>query len=240
MSLAVVCFQWNAGFRAYRPEYVNALARGYRRNLSIPHKFVCITDDTEGFSSDVVVMPLPDAARKVAKWPSPEGPNYPASYRRLWLFSKEAREIADVVLMTDIDCVVTGGIDPLVQYMDRARADFVGWRPPTTWNGVIRVAGGSWLLRTGACSEVWERLSPEGLVAARKSGQYGSDQAWISYCLARTCAVWPEGNGIYEAQSMRPNKFRVLPHDARIVHFNGAQKPWEMTDIPWIRDNWDA
>ena len=33
--LAVVCFRWN-GSREYRPEYVNALALGYKRHLAIP------------------------------------------------------------------------------------------------------------------------------------------------------------------------------------------------------------
>lgn len=202
---------------------------------------MCITDETEGFSSDVTVVPLPDAARNAASWPSPEGPNYPASYRRLWMFSEDAKQIADVVLMTDIDCVVTGSVDPLVEYMDEVGADFVGWRPPTTWNGVVRVAGGNWLLRTGAHTRVWDDLSPESLRAARKAGQYGSDQAWISYCLAKNCAVWPEGHGIYEAQSMRPSFFHALPRDARIVHFNGANlKPWEALDRKWVAKHWNA
>lgn len=241
-SLAIVCFQWNVGFREYRPEYVNALARGYRRNLSLPHRFVCITDETEGFSSDVIVMPLPESAREVSQWPSPHGPEYPASYRRLWTFSIEAKALADVVLMTDIDCVVTGPVDPLIEYLGETGADFVGWNPPTTWSGVRRrLAGGNWLLRTGTKAHVWEGLNSEGLAEARKSGQMGSDQAWISYCLANDCVVWPKGHGIFEAQWMRPNKFRVLPEGARIVHFNGADlKPWQALDIEWVRTHWDA
>src|SRR5690606_10778105 len=112
-----------------------------------------------------------------------------------------------------------GPIDPLIEFMG-ADDTFVGWRPPTTWNGIVRVAGGNWLLRAGAHQEVWERFGEAGIKAARKAGQRGSDQAWISYCLASNCKVWPKGHGIYEAQWMRPNKFLCLPTGARIIHFN--------------------
>ena len=238
MTLAVVCFQWNDGFRDYRSEYVNRLARGYKRNLSIPHRFCCVTEETEGFSDDVTVVPLPESAKRLAGLPSPNGPRYPSSYRRLWTFSKEAAELGDVILMTDIDCIVVGPVDPLVAHIEGAT--FVGWRPPTTWNGVTRVAGGNWLLRAGAHPEVWERFSEEAAKDALAAGQMGSDQAWISYCLAKDCKVWPKGHGIYEAQWMRASKFRVLPAGARIVHFNGEAKPWhdEMQQIAWIREHW--
>lgn len=233
--LAVVCFRWN-GNREYRPEYVNALARGYKRHLSMPHRFICVTDELEGFSDDVTVWPMPEAAETIGMLKSPEGPRYPSSYRRLWAFSDEARALGDTILMTDVDCVVTGTVDPLIEFM--ADSTFVGWRPPTTWGGVIRVAGGNWLLKAGAHTEVWERFTREGIAEARNAGQLGSDQAWISYCLAKGCTVWPRGAGIYEAQWMRANKFRVLPDSARIVHFNGERKPWHMLNISWIKEHW--
>jgi hypothetical protein len=240
-SLAVVCFMWNTGFRAYTADHVNRLAAGYRRHLSIPHRFVCITDEPGDFSPDVTVMPLPESARWLVDLPSPEGPNYPSSYRRLWAFSKEARELGDLILMSDVDAVITGPVDPLIEYIHEVKADFVGWRPPSTWAGVRRVAGGSWLLRTGTHNFVWHGFTLAGIKAARASGQYGSDQAWLSYCLADHCALWPKGHGIFEAQWMRSNKFKTLPTGARIVHFNGKQKPWDadMQQIPWIREHWN-
>lgn len=240
-SLAIVCFLWDTGFRAYNSDHVNKLAAGYRRNLSLPHKFIVVTDEPGDFSPGVDVMPLPSSARWLADLPSPEGPKYPASYRRLWCFSEEARELGGLLLMSDIDAVITGAIDPLVEYIDQAGADFVGWRPPSTWAGVKRVAGGSWLLRTGTHRFVYDGFTESGIKAARASGQYGSDQAWLSYCLADHCAIWPKGHGLYEAQWMRSNKFRILPSGARIVHFNGAQKPWDadMQAIPWIRKHWN-
>ena len=110
--LAVVCFLWEG--RNYTPDHVNVLAAGYKRNLSIPHRFYCITDLPGDFSPDVTVKTLPESARAASKALTPEGPEYPSSYRRLWCFSEEAAELGSLILMTDIDCVVTGRVDPLI------------------------------------------------------------------------------------------------------------------------------
>jgi hypothetical protein len=232
-SIGVVCFQWNSGFREYLPEYVNALARGVKRHLPLPHKFFCVTDETDGFSSDVQVVPTPPEARELGRLASPEGPRFPASYRRLWTFSDEARCLGERVLMLDIDCIVTGDLSPLFAPQD----DFVGWRPSSLWGKEERIAGGTWLLRTGTRTDVWTKFSRASAAAARAAGYRGSDQAWMSYCLGRKVPLWPQHCGIYQAQQMKKQGFKVLPKDARIVHFNGGLKSWspQLRDIPWIR-----
>jgi hypothetical protein len=235
--LAVCCFQWNSGYREYKPEYVNILARGYKRNLSIPHRFVCVTEETKGFSRDVEVFPLPPEALEAARLASPEGPRFPASYRRLWAFSEQAKVLGDWILMTDIDCVVTGQVDPLIQYALDKHHDFVGWRPSSLWGVEDRIAGGNWLLRTGTRTEVWTGFCKESAIRARQAGYRGSDQAYLSYCLAKTAAIWPQHCGIYQAQQMKKQGFKVLPKDARIVHFNGRVKGWDLKNIPWIRSH---
>lgn len=239
--LAVVAFQWNTGFRDYRPEYVNALARGYRKHLSRPHRFVCVTDETEGFSADVNVVPLPEEARVAASVQSPEGPRFPSSYRRLWCFSEAAKALGDVILMSDIDAAVTGAVEPLVDFFEKSGSAFVGWQPSTTW-GVEqkRFGGGSWILQAGALTDVWTTFSVKAAAKARAAGYRGSDQAYISYRLANSCPSWPQKCGIYQAQQLKDKGFQVLPSDARIVHFNGRSKPWQLTHIPWIKKHWKA
>lgn len=230
----MVCFQWNSGYRDYKPEYVNILARGVQRHLPIPHKFFCVTEETNGFSSDVTVIPTPDLAREVGKIPSPEGPKFPSSYRRLWAFSEEAKCLGDRVMMLDIDCVITGDLSPLFEPQD----DFIGWRPSSQWGKSSRVAGGTWLLRTGTRTVVWTSFSKEAAARARSAGFRGSDQAWISYVLGAHVKVWKQNCGIYQAQQMKKAAFKVLPADARIVHFNGGFKVWAARDIPWIKTAW--
>lgn len=228
MTLSVVCWQWNVGFRTYLPGHVNALARMVKRNLPQPHRFICITDETEGFAPQVELLPTPDAAKEVGDLPSPEGRCYPSCYRRLWMFSDEARCLGDRVLLLDIDCLVLDDLTPLV---DRPE-DFVGWRPNYQW-GNERIGGGTWLLRTGTHTHVWDDFTPDEAARVRALGYRGSDQAWLSYKL-RGCAVWPEDAGIFQSQDLGRHRVPSKPRGARIVHFNGKRKAWQMRHVHWI------
>lgn len=234
-SRTFVCFQWNNGFRNYRPEHVNILAGAIRGKCSFPHRFVCVTEETEGFSEDVEVLPLPKAAASVAHLKSIEGDRFPASYRRLWTLSEEAKSLGERVMMLDIDAAVTADLAPLFEYQD----DFVGWRPNSSWGPKWkkRIGGGTWLLRTGTHAHIWNEFvaNPMSVIKRARAAEYrGSDQAILSFYLAETCKVWPKDAGIYQAQQMRHDRFKTLPADARIVHFNGRVKPWDVKGIPWV------
>lgn len=234
--IAVVCFQWNTGFREYLPEHVNVLAGSVRRNLPLEHRFYCITDETEGFSEDVTVLPLPEEARPLCSLKNPCGDRFPSSYRRLWLFSKEAAALGDRIFQTDIDCVITDDLSLLFEPDE----DFIGWRPNFVWGNGDRIGGGTWLLKPGTRAEIWERMStaPDHWIGkAFRENYRGSDQAIMSYML-KGCTVWPKKSGIYQAQDMKRTHQYQLPSDARIVHFNGQKKAWQMRHIPWIKEHW--
>lgn len=247
-SLAIVCFQWNTGFRDYRPEYVNVLQRMVERNLSLEHRFICITDEYEGFDDKVDIIPIPKSARGIAELQSPEGSRFPASYRRLWLFSQEATMLADRVMLLDIDCIILNPLDPLFD----TPGDFVGWRPKSgNWSREDRIGGAIWLLRTGTHTRVWEEFAQDPAAAmakARKAGYRGSDQAWLSYCLANKCALWPRDIGIYKPPKPSGiyqnqdgiHKWEHPPEDAIVATFNGIQKPWSpgMQKKRWVREYW--
>ena len=135
----------------------------------------------------------------------------------------------------DIDCLVVGDLEPLL----RIDADFVGWRPGSVWGRTRRhrLGGGTWLLKTGTQTDVWDSLSPAGVVKARSEGWRGSDQAWISHKLSGKVPIWPQGAGIYQAQDIKPHSYRIKPPGARIVHFNGERKPWQFVNqIEWITE----
>jgi hypothetical protein len=231
---SVVCFYWEAGDREYLPEHVNILARSVREHLSVPHRFVCVYDaeDIAGFDDDVVeLVPLPEGAKWTAFLVNPTKPSLPSSYRRLWAFSKEAKCLGDRILQTDIDCLIVGDLLPLFECSD---ADFVGWRPNSEYilsqhsrrDGVKRIGGGTWLLRTGTHTHIWEKFSVAGIRQAKRHGWRGSDQAWLSYNLAKNCVVFPKDMGIYHTQDTRLWNDEA-PEDARIIHFNGKIKSWE-------------
>jgi len=232
--ITFVCFQWNIGFREYLPEHVNALARQVHRHCKAPHRFVCITDETEGFEPGVEVLPLPDAARAVVDIPSPEGASFPSCYRRLWLFSADAAALLGPrVMLLDIDCLVVGDLAPLFS----TDADLVCCRPAKSWGREDRVMGGTWLHKTGTLPWVWDEFvaDPEGCIArARAAGWRGSDQAYLSHRLTGIYALWPRHIGIYQAQDGTASWQRP-PDNARIAHFNGNRRPWSM-ETKWVRE----
>lgn len=231
--ISVVCWLWK-GDRGYRPAHVNALRQMIAANLKTPHRFICVTDQAEGFDRGVEVVKTPAAAMTVADVPTPEGGRFPSCYRRLWMFSAEAPKVlGERVLLVDLDVVVTGDLTPLVERTE----SFVGWRPKLGWGTKDRVAGGLYLMTPGAHPEVWTDFNAEGIAAARKAKFRGSDQAWLSFKLGKDVALWPDDAGIYALSDLRGDD--SLPSDARMVQFSGPDKPWDCS-LRWVRRNYPA
>jgi hypothetical protein len=242
--LDIVCWKWKprGEYRShFGPETVNTLRRMVARNLTLPHRFSCITDDAKGIDADVRVIPLWTDHADV---PSPAGPRNPSCYRRLKMFSAEARElIGERIVSLDLDTVVTGSLDPL---FDRAE-DFVIWGGQSlVMNGRVRSKPWCWyngsfmMLRAGTRTKVWDQFDPK--VSPRKAhmaNARGSDQGWISYCLGTKEAVWTDKDGVRSFRSHIVPGGGKLPADTRMVAFHGRYDPWTAEAqrlAPWIRE----
>jgi hypothetical protein len=227
--LDVITFKWKQpGYRSnFRAEHVNTLKRMVERNLSLPHRFICITDDPEGIDGDT--MPL---------WPSPvtSVPNVkPNCYRRLRLFSEEAAEaFSERVCCIDLDTVITGDLTPLFSRPEPF-VIFNGTTPQTPYNGSF------WILRAGSRQQVWERLVPEAPTLTK--GIIGSDQAWLAYVLGPNEATFGKQDGLYSYRL----DFRLasqkaqLPEGCRMVSFHGKLDPWTTQAkraSPWIDEHY--
>lgn len=229
----VVTFKWKPrpGYRsAFNSEHVNILARMVARNYPHPHKFICVTDDAAGIDDHIGIVPLWD---DYADLPSPHGAGNPSCYRRLKLYSEEARELfGDRIVSLDLDCVITGDLTPL---WDRPE-DFVVWgqtNPANPYNGSMQ------LLTAGARRQVWEDFDPvQSPILARRRGFFGSDQAWLCACLGPNEARWTTKDGVYSYRiDCKPRGGR-LPEGARIVFFHGQIDPDhpEAQRLEWVRE----
>jgi hypothetical protein len=223
--------------RAFKPEHVNRLAELFKLHLPIPHRFVCIADDTTGFSDKVTVIETPAAARAVGSIRSPEGNRFPSCYRRLWAQSEEAKGLlSERVLLGDIDMLPVNDLSPIV---DRAEP-FVGWRPFRDWGRKMRIGGGLYLFTPGAHQKVWTDFvkNPHTAIAeARVAGLRGSDQAWLSYKLADKVPVWGRDSGLYSIRDFGSD--HKLPADAKLVQFNGPDKMWAYRGpASWVAHHW--
>jgi len=242
--LDVICFKW------YTPNYrskfdantVNVLRNMVARHLRLPHRFTCITDDWKGIDSGIRIIPLWDTFSTV---PNPSNPRNPSCYRRLPIFSEEAREIiGERIACLDLDAVITNDITTLFDH----EHDFVIWggqsvQPRARGGKVYSWYNGSLMyLRAGTRTRVWTEFDPKtSPQKAHLANARGSDQGWISYVLGNKERIWSTDDGVYSYRNQIATSRHRLPANARFVAFHGHYDPW-MPEVqranPWIREHY--
>ena len=237
-DLKVVCWKWVTpdGYRsAFTHAQVNTLFNMVTRNYHKPFEFICITDNARHIDSGVRVIPL-EQVEKFAHLPSPHGGVNPACYRRLWMYSEQARDvIGERFVSIDLDVVLTGDVTPV---WDRPE-DFMIWGETlrrTPYNGSMQ------MMTAGARKHVYDEFDPDtSPMTARKAGFDGSDQAWISYKLGPNEKRWTQQDGVHSFRlHVKPFGGR-MPANARIVFFEGQVDPWSPTArrvCPWVEEHW--
>ncbi len=252
MKLAnVICIKWGTLFG---PEYVNRLYSGVRRNLSLPVRFFCMTEDAAGFHPDIQALPLPvepfhdemNAALAVA--------NRQGAMRKVSLFRPGLiPDLRGPLLGFDLDVVITGSLDAIWSYAPGKVAMRHDWvearRGRSTGHGsVFRYdpAEHGWLYDVLAAD-------PKGEVEKAR----GSEQRYTS-TLAQSRGAFaylpPEQVVSFKHDCLRlppMNYFEPpkLPLDARVVCFHGRPKMPEAVvgyrhwlrgsrSCEWLRAHW--
>ena len=237
--ITIVCFKWRKSEKKLLPmdiktdfhygaRHVNILYSSLKRNLRIPIKFICITDDQSGINPEIGIIPLWDKCRYLG-----------GCYNRLYIFSADMRNIlGDRFAYMDLDCVVTGDVTGVFSREE----DFIinSYVPFRGMSGAMtqKYNGGLVIMNAGCRSQVWDTFDPEKtpkLLASLRNKYVGTDQAWIRYVLGDKEAVLTEKDGIYEARKF--NARTPLPQDAKLVMFAGQRDP-SVSNLPWIKHHW--
>ena len=234
MTLHVVTFLWRppAGYRSrYKALHANILYNMVRRNYHADFQMHCVTDLPEdGFDNDIQLHPLWDDHGKI---PNPHGPHNPSCYRRLRLWAPDGAGFlypGARVLQIDLDMVIVGDVTPLWQRPE----------PVVFWEDQLnrhnKINGAMQLFTAAARTGVWLDFDPNTSPAkARAAGNWGSDQAWLSYYLADDWARWTANDGAYSWRVHCLPAGGALPKDARIVNFHGATDPEHVrSGVPWV------
>lgn len=213
----IVCVKWGT---KYGPEYVNVLRAMIKRHLSLPHRFICFTDDTNGLNADIETFPLTET--HLEGW-----------WHKLTLFKSELFGLTGRTLYLDLDVVVMDSIDCFFDYKD----DFViikDWNSRKNnlfWNSSV------FLYDIGKFPFVWDNFNKEGV--KRPIG----DQVWITQQIP-DAITWPElwcRSFKYECAN------NGVPEGCKIVIFHGQPNPPEaligkkVSRYPpalWIADHW--
>lgn len=236
--LEVCTFFWRPTL-TYRSQFsakhVNILRSMVERNYPYPHRFNCITDQTEGFDPRIRIIPLWDDEKTRE---SIYGPDTPACYRRLKAFDPTMEHVIGPRFVSiDMDAVITGDLSDVWNRPE----PFVIWGETnrrTPYNGSM------WMMDAGARKLVWERYvkNPElAIRRARGAGFFGSDQAWMNYALGPNEARWTRDDGVFSyRQHLKADNYK-LPKEAKIVFFEGLYDPWNpvtQRNCPWIKDHY--
>lgn len=210
--ITVLTWLWSqpGGRTSYTAAHVNIWADMVRRHLKRPHRIACVTDTPKGIDRRVRIIAPPREFEDVRIPSWNEG--RPQCLRRLVMFRSDAAKwFGERFVCMDLDCVIGGALDPLVDAAHDFRM-FKGTAPGRPYNGSMM------LLTAGARAQVYERFTPEGAIEA---GQHfvGSDQAWISHVLGPNEKVWDERDGVgwWQPGARLP-----------LLFFPGKTKPWDV------------
>lgn len=213
------------------------------RNLTVPHRFVCVTDQK---IDDIETIKL--------DWEK----HVPGTvFVRLMQRRPDYADIigGDRILSLDIDVVITGNIDHIVSRKEPS----VWWRNPNF--GQPRRAfyqSSIQLFDAGHHSELWSDFDPvwtpqnmrfrepweKPLPVNHRFG--GAEQAWISERVSWNEPHWTDADGIYGAGRLFGDKQdngvqSTLPDNACIVSVPGNRMPGQpevMEQHGWMAEHY--
>jgi hypothetical protein len=212
MALIVSTWMWG---KKYGGHYIARLQYGVRKHLKRNHRFLVFNT-----------------------FPGDE-PLLPGCMVRLRMFSpvfQRAHGIndGDRVVNLDLDLIVTGPLDPLVE-RDEPLIILSGANAanPCPFNGsVIGFRAGD------DNADLWLDFS---LDAARSIPrfEFPDDQGWI-HLKRPDAATWTVGpsSGIYAFKKPGWPTGDKLPADARVVCFPGKRDPSQFVHLPWVAEHW--
>ena len=232
--LTVVTYLWKDEKRNERgyvcgAEHVPILQAMVRRNLTVPHRFVCVTDEN---IPGVETFPL-DYRTHIKG----------TVYLRLMQHDPEiGKKLGTRILSLDLDMVVTGSLDKLV----RRTEDFIIWKNPNFPAPSRSYFQSSVQLFTpGSRPELHKDFNKRQTPIWVNWRFGGAEQAWIAERLSwKDTAVFTDADGVYGLGRLRgAGVYENLPENACLVSTPGARAPWQPSvqrDFPWIKEHYHA
>lgn len=218
------------GLYNYCPAMTNSLAAQIRRNVSIPHEIVVVSDfPADQFDPSIRYVSLQRHFGELR--------HMGGCYLRLKAFSAEMHDVLGPrCFWLDTDSVVVGSLDPLLCRKEPVVLLKLDTVPSTPFNGSCAL----WSPRE--TDWIWRKFDPvESLKLARAEGFKGTDQAILSMvCDPIRTPAFTYADGIL---SYSLHVGRRLPEHARIVTFPGRLKPDNPSVLrraTWLPEHLDA
>jgi hypothetical protein len=228
--LNVLCLKYGTKYSA---DYVNKLYNMTQRHLTVPHRFVCFTEDSTGLNTNIEIRSLPhDSSIKGWWW-------------KTYLFKADHFDKGDINLFFDLDIVIVNNIDKLVTYP----GTFLGFEDPgKIYSRTSRLNSSVMRWTTGEYSDIWQTY----LTDRQQSRGLHGDQDWIWRLHQNAIAFYPdkwiqsykwqvrshsELQRFGAVQKFKEVRNPAINSETSILVFHGTPNPEDVED-PIIVDNW--
>ncbi|MCK5450906.1 MAG: glycosyltransferase, partial [Candidatus Omnitrophica bacterium] len=187
----IVCMKWGT---KYGPEYVNILYNMVKRNITLPFRFICMTDIKEGINKEIEISALPGFRE-----PAKEYLRYCRAWRKLALFDKEVLDLKGKLMFLDLDILILDNIDCFFTYSDKL-AIIENWSQPGRLIGQASVfcfeIGGNYHLLekyNNQHEEVLNKNETEQVYITRELGKGNFDYFPEDWCKSFKMHCMPGG-----------------------------------------------
>lgn len=223
--ITVACVLTSGG--DYDTAYVRRLQAGVAASLSIPYRFVCLSD------VDVPCECIP----LVHGWPG-------------WWAKMELFELLGPLLYFDLDTIITGKINQLAEWIVQSEKSLLmlrGFYRQDRCSGIL-----GW---SGDVSRIFHRFykehingsgfkqKPNKTYAFAGQQHFRGDQEWLTHYLKNV----DNQLSVTMAQDVMPGiySYKVdvrqtdkVPNDAKIICFHGRPRPTELPEGHELRAHW--
>lgn len=197
----------------YRPEIVQWLQRQALLNVSVPVRFVCLSDvEIDG----VETIPLTD--------------DLPGWWSKLELFKHDLGR----VLYLDLDTLIVGSLDEMLLHPHRFTASA---QLSDNQGGCINSSVMAW---AGPRLDLYETFMerPEHWIATCNTAGNWGDQGFIHHHVGHKDtwqALFP-GRVLSFKEHLK--RTQPPPHGASVICFHGEPKPWDANVPRWVKQHY--
>ena len=206
------------------------------RNLTIPHEFICFTEDPKGIAEGITVKPLSLLAGVQGWWYKP-------------LFFNPNLGLEGTILFLDLDLIIFRNIDNLFTFSPGKFCIIRDFNRYAIKN-YQKFNSSVFRLTTGQHSQVYtDFISRPSSVISKFHG----DQDWLYHSIKSNFAYWPDDwiqSYKWEMRRKPPmttgpdgkRNFKeagdpIIKPDTSIAVFHGDPNPHNCID-PWCQENW--
>lgn len=216
--LTVACVLRSGG--RYDAEWVRKLRDGVARNLTLPHRFVCLSD------VDVPCERIPLIEDWRGWWSK-------ISLFRYGLF-------VGPILYLDLDSVIVGSLDAIASYEHRFTMAHEFYRPTMLCSTAMAWHGDYSFIHEAFAADPARHISIYDNELPRRSGRIG-DQAFIEDQLKAAGDPVATFRDLFGERSIASYKVHECqsapPVDAAVVAFHGLPKPDDIK-TGWVPKTW--